>query len=72
MYYICGMISKTINETHTSAKQLLGVVKLVLLRDYDVVAKEVVTIKPIAYLCGFFWKYNIMFYLKRDFIIADA
>jgi hypothetical protein len=54
------------------AKPMLGAVKLILLYDYNVVAKEVITIKPIAYLRGLFWKYNILFHFKREFMIVDA
>jgi hypothetical protein len=60
------------NENGNLAKPMLGAVKLILLYDYNVVAKEVITIKLFAYLRGFFWKYNILFHLKRDFIVVDA
>lgn len=60
------------HETPPAAKPLLGAVKLILLYDYNVVAKEVVTIKLFAYLRGFFWKYNILFHFKRDFMVVDA
>jgi hypothetical protein len=60
------------HETQPAAKPLLGAVKLILLYDYNVVAKEVVTIKLFAYLRGFFWKYNILFHFKRDFMVVDA
>jgi|LakMenE01Jun11ns_1017448.scaffolds.fasta_scaffold7816240_1 hypothetical protein len=60
------------HENPPAAKPLLGEVKLILLYDYNVVAKEVITIKLFAYLRGFFWKYNILFHLKRDFIVVDA
>jgi len=62
----------TNHETPPAAKPLLGAVKLILLYDYNVVAKEVVTIKLFAYLRGFFWKYNILFHFKRDFMAVDA
>ena len=56
---------------HTATKTLLGEVKLILLYDCNVVAKEVVTIKLVAYLRGFFWK-NSLFHSKRDFMVVDA
>jgi len=61
---------KTFVNIFVSQPQL-GEVKLILLYDYNVVAKEVVTIKPIAYLRGFFWK-NALFHSKRDFMVVDA
>lgn len=60
------------HKNNNNANLLLGSVRLILLYDYNVVAKEIVVPKPIAYLRGFFWKYNILFHLKRDFIVADA
>jgi hypothetical protein len=47
-------------------------VKLILLHDQNVITKEVITPKPIAYLRGILWKYNTLSNSKRDYIIADA
>jgi len=59
------------NESN-GANSLLCAVKLILLYDYNVVAKEIIVPKPIAYLRGFFWKYNIPFHFKRDYLVVDA
>lgn len=59
-------------ENSNSAKHLLAEVNLILLYDYDVIAKEVNTVKILALIRGFFWKYNILFHLKRDFLICDV
>ena len=60
------------NVSQNHAKRVLCAVKLILLYDYNVVAKEIITFKPLAYLIGFFWKYNILFHLKRDYLVVDA
>jgi hypothetical protein len=53
-------------------KPLLCEVTLLLLYDYNVIAKETKTIKLFALIRGFLWKYNVLFHLKRDFLICDA
>lgn len=62
------------NETEcgNKSKPLLCEVTLLLLYDYNVIAKEKKTIKLFAVIRGFLWKYNVLFHLKRDFLICDA
>jgi hypothetical protein len=51
--------------------KITNVVKLILLYDHNVVAKEVITLKVIAYIRGLFWKYNVFSRIKRDYIVVD-
>ena len=59
-------------ENGNKSKPLLCDVSLILLYDYNVKAKEIKTKKIFAIVRGFFWKYNILFHFKRDFLICDV
>ena len=65
---------KNDNSTKQSnaSKPMLCEVTLILLYDYNVIAKETKTIKLFALIRGFLWKYNVLFHFKRDFLICDA